>query len=257
MEVMAKEKGRYLPVSPFRGLVADLMKMSQRVPTVTVERYMNLSDLIAARRSIYPRPTWTALFTKAFAMLARDYPALRRNYMTIPWPRFYEHPHNVATLNVERKVGGENVVLYCSLRSPENRSLAELDEIIRHHKEDPIETVRSYQRSMRLARCPSLIRRLVWWTTLGMLGKVRCHNFGTFGISTVASQGAGLVQLLPLLTSTIFYSLFDKEGGLEMRLAWDHRVFDGADAARILVDLEHVLLNEIRQECAGRYRAAA
>lgn len=254
---MAKEKGRYLPVSPFRRLVADLMQLSQKVPAVTAERTMNLGELRAARQMTFPRPMWTSIFTKAYALLARDYPELRRSYMTFPWARFYEHPHNIATLNIERQVGDEKVVLYCLVRSPENRSLAEIDEIIRHHKEDPIEEVRSYQRSMTLARCPRFIRRTVWWTTLNMLGKVRAHNFGTFGLTTVGAQGAGLLQVVPLLTSTIFYGLFDKEGGLDVRLAWDHRVFDGAQAARILVDLEETLNRAILQEVRGRYKAAA
>lgn len=254
---MAKEKGRYLPVSPFRRLVADLMNASQKVPSVTAERYMNLSELMEARQAAHPRPTWTSMFTKAYAILARDYPELRRSYMTFPWARFYEHPHNVATMNIERKVGDESMVLYCLIRRPENRSLAEIDDIIRHHKEAPIDQVRSFKRSMTLARCPAPIRRLVWWTTLNMLGKQRCHNFGTFGITSIAAQGAGVLHLVPLLTSTIYYGLFDKEGGLDMRLSWDHRVFDGMLGARILVDLESVLLREIRRECVGGCRAAA
>lgn len=253
----AKDKGRYLSVSPFRRLVADLMLLSQKVPSVTAERYMNLGELIAARQTVFPRPTWTGMFTKAFALLARDYPELRQTYLTFPWSRLYQHHRNIATLNVERKVGEESVVLYCLIKSPEHRSLEEIDAIIRHHKEDPIETVRSYRRSMTLARLPRFIRRFVWRTTLSMLGKVRAHHFGTFGLTSVCDQGAGILQLVPLLTSTIFYGLFDKTGGLDVRLAWDHRVFDGAQAARILVDLEATLKREILQEVRGCFRAAA
>lgn len=254
---MTKRKGSWLPVSPFRRLVVDLMDFSQKVPTVTAERYLALGALAQARQVVFPRPTWTGIFAKAFAILSRDYPELRRFYMPYPWAHFYEHPTNVVTMNVERVVNGENIVLYCQVRRPENRSLAEIDEIIRHHKEDPIDQVRSYKRSMALARCPRLIRRLVWWVTLNCLGKQRCHNFGTFGITSVAGQGAGLTQLVPLLTTTIYYGLFDANHGLDMRLAFDHRVLDGATAARILVDLEQVLNREILQECLGRYKAAA
>src|ERR1700730_2392274 len=39
--VMAKELGRSLALSPFRRLVADLMRCSQKVPAVTVERRMD------------------------------------------------------------------------------------------------------------------------------------------------------------------------------------------------------------------------
>jgi pyruvate/2-oxoglutarate dehydrogenase complex dihydrolipoamide acyltransferase (E2) component len=83
---------------------------------------------------------------------------------------------------------------------------------------------------------------------LNVFGKLRCHNFGTFTITSVASEGAGIVVLTPLLTSTLHYGLFDERGNLNMSITFDHRVTDGAVVARSLVDVEEVLLGEILQE---------
>ena len=91
-------------------------------------------------------------------MLGRDYPALRRSYLKFPWPRLYEHPHNIATLNIERRLPDEDIVLYCLIRGPENRSLAELDALVRHHQEAPIETLRSYRRAVAVSRIPWNVR---------------------------------------------------------------------------------------------------
>src|SRR5437870_4822638 len=124
---MGKVPGRSFLVSPYRRMVTDLMYFSQQVPSVTAERRMDLRPLIAARRTCSPRPSWSLLFTKAFAMLGRSYPELRRTYMKFPWPRFYEHPHNIVSLNVERRLANEDVVLFCLIKSPENRSLAEME----------------------------------------------------------------------------------------------------------------------------------
>jgi hypothetical protein len=197
------------------------------------------------------------LFSKAFGLLGRDYPDLRRSYLKFPWPHLYEHPHHVVTLNVERQYGDESIVLYCLIRAPENRTIADMDALVRHHKEAPLETLRSFQRSRDIGRIPWPLRHWFWWASLNVFGRRRCHNFGTFGISSVAAQGAGLLHLIPLLTSTLHFGLFDAEGRLEMRLSWDHRVMDGATVGRVLRDLEAVLNREIVRELVGTRRAAA
>src|SRR5262249_8743471 len=161
----------------------------------------------------------------------------RRSYLHFPWPRIYEHPHNIGCLNVERRLPGEDIVLYCLIRGPENRSLAEMGALVRQHQEAPVETLRSYQRSCGIARIPWPMRQWFWWAALNVSGRRRCHNFGTFGISSIGAQGAGLLRLVPLLTTTLHYGNFD-DGRLEVRLSWDHRVMDGAVIGRILSELE-------------------
>jgi hypothetical protein len=248
---MKKAVGRWLPISPFRRVVTDLMHFSQQVPAVTAERRMDLGRLVAARAAASPRPRWTVLFSKAFAMLGRDYPDLRRAYLKCPVPHLYEHPHSIAALNVSRRVNGEDVVLFCLIRSPENRSLAEMDEMVRAHQEGPLETLRAYRRTLAVGRIPWPVRHLFWWSALNMFGRRRCHNFGTFSVSSTASQGAGLVTLIPILTSALHYGLFDAHGSLDVRVTFDHRVMDGAVVARVLTDLESVLTREIVRELAG------
>jgi hypothetical protein len=254
---MGKAVGRSVSISPFRRMVADLMHFSRHVPSVAAERRMDLRPVIAARQACPGRPGWCALFSKAYGILGRDYPALRRSYLKFPWPRLYEHPHNIVTLNVERRLPGEDIVLYCLIRGPENRTLAELDAVVRHHKEAPVETLRSYQRAVAVGRIPWPLRHAFWWGSLNVFGRRRCHNFGTFGITSIAAQGAGILHLIPVLTSTLHYGLFDADGRLDMRLSWDHRVLDGATVGRVLTDLEAVLNRDICRELTGTGRAAA
>jgi pyruvate/2-oxoglutarate dehydrogenase complex dihydrolipoamide acyltransferase (E2) component len=253
---MPKAVGRSIPLSPFRKLVVDLMHFSQQVPSVTADREMDLSPLIAARRACAARPSWAVIFAKAFSIMSRAYPVLRRSYLKFPWPRLYEHPHNVVALNVERRLPDEDIVLFCLIRSPENRSLEELDALVRHHKDAPVESLRSYQRAVGMARVPWPVRRWVWWAALNLFGRRRCHNYGTFSLSSVASQGAGLLHLTPVLTSALHYGMFDKQGRIDVRITWDHRVTDGATIARALVDLETILNREMVQELTAAFRIA-
>jgi hypothetical protein len=252
-----KAVGHWVPLSPFRRLVVDLMHFNRQVPTATADRRMDLSPLRAARQASASRPSWTVLFTKAFGLLSRDYPELRRSYLKFPWPHLYEHPHAVVALNVERRLPTEDVVLFCLIRGPENRSLAELDALVRRHKGEPVETLRSYQRAASVSRIPWPLRRWFWWAALNVFGRRRCHNFGTFGVTSVASRGAGVLQLSPLLTSMLHYGLFDEQGRIEVRVSWDHRVLDGATVARILADMEFILNREIVRELTASYPVAA
>jgi hypothetical protein len=245
---MAKEVGRSYWLSPFRRLVTDLMRVSQQVPAVTIERRMNLSALVASRQQCRPRPSWAVVFSKALGLVARSWPELRRSYLGFPWGRLYQHPYSIVALNVERKLPGEAIVTQCLIRRPENRSLLELDAIVRHFQTEPVEQLRWYRRAVSMSKLPWPVRPFLWWGALNVFGRRRCHNFGTFGLSSVAFHGAGIVHLIPLLTSMLHFGLFTDAGEIDMRLTWDHRVLDGAVAARILVEVEKALRGEILTE---------
>lgn len=247
---MSQATGRYIAVSYFRRLVTDLMYFSAKVPSVTLERHMELAPLVAARQACTPAPTWSAIFVKAFALVAARSPLLRTSYLTFPWPRFYEHFTNIATLNVDRQIADERVVLYAHVASPEGMSFPDIDAIIREHQQQPVESIPSYRLAARLSRVPWPFRRWIWWAGLNVFGPLRSHCFGTFGITSLGSQGAGITHLVPLLTCQLHYGIFDPTGELEMRLSFDHRVLDGVAAAKALADLEHVLLDEMVKECS-------
>src|SRR5439155_16266887 len=109
-------------------------------------------------------------------------------------------------------------------------------------------SVKFFRRAIRMSKVPWPFRRLSLWVSLNLIGKLRCHNFGTFSVSSVASEGGGIVVLTPLVTSTLHYGLFDERGNLTMRNTFDHRALDGAVIARALVEMEKVLLTDIVQE---------
>jgi hypothetical protein len=240
--------GRSIAVSPFRRLVCDLMHFSRKTPAVAIERRMDLSAVIAARQQCLQRPGWSVIFAKAFGLASVTYPVLRRAYMQFPWPRFYEHPYAIVSLNLERDVQGEPVVLQALIRRPESRSLAELGAIIKQYQQEPVESLRWYHRSMAMSRVPRPFRRWLWWGALNVFGRRRCHNFGTFSMTSVSALGCGIVHLVPLLAYNLHYGTFDEQGRLDVRLTWDHRVMDGAPGAKVMVELEKILQGPICAE---------
>lgn len=245
---MSRPRGRWLPLSLPRRLVADALRACRHVPTVTAERRMDLGELADARRAWPTRPAWSAIHAKAFALVAAAVPALRRSFVRWPWPHLYEHPAPVAAVVVERDYHGEEAVFFAHLRRPHERPLADLDAWLRRCRSAPLAEVVSFRRALRLARLPWPLRPAAMWLGLHASGRLRERAFGTFSLSSPAAQGAGLLHLITALTATLHYGLFDPAGRLDMRLTFDHRVLDGATAARALAAMEAALRGPLLQE---------
>ena len=239
---------KWLPLSPFRRNVVELLRRCQRVPLVTAERQMRLADVIEARQAIEPHPNWVALFTKAFASVAARQPELRTSYRGFPWGHLYQHPSNIAMIMVERTVSGEAMPLNYRIRRPETLSLASLSEELRRAKTLPIDDVPIYRRMKMIGKLPGILRRFVWTVGYHWSGDKRAHYYGTFALSSPAASGAGLTTILSPVALTLHYGLFDDAGRIDMRLTFDHRAIDGAPVARALAGMEDALHGEILTE---------
>lgn len=246
---MHSRTSRYHSVSYFRRLIVDLMHFSAKVPSATIDRRLNLARLVDVRQACRPAPTWSAIFTKAYGVVAAGNAKLRTSYMSCPWPRFYENASNIATINVDRELEHERVILYAHVQNPEHLTLREIDAIVSYYKTEPVDNIPTYRHARRMSMVPWPLRRMLWWAALNMFGSQRCRHFGTFGMSSVGCHGSGILKLTPLLTSTIHYGMFDSAGRVEMRLSFDHRVLDASLAANALAELEEVLNGQILDEC--------
>jgi hypothetical protein len=254
---MSQPAGRNLRLSLPRRFICDLVHFARKVPTVPVERHMNVAALAAARQVIPARPGWCAIFTKAYALVAAEMPELRRAYMGFPRPHFYEHPVNIASIALERRWQDEDGVFFAPVRSPEARSLRELDAVLRYFKEAPVESIASFRRTLTISRLPRPLRRFVWWFGLNVWGRKRAAYMGTFGVSVYAGLGAASLHPLSPLTTALNYGVIDRDGNIDVRLIYDHRVLDGATVARTLARMEQILHAEILSELLSHGGAAA
>jgi hypothetical protein len=239
---------RSLPLSLPRRFMCDLVYFAQKVPAARVQRRMHLASVVAARQAAGPRPSWCALFVKAFSFVAQGRPELRRAYMPLPWPHLYEHAMTIALVAVERRLDDEDAVFFAHLRDPDQKGLLELDAHLRRCKEEPVRKIGVFRRMLRLSRLPRSLRRLVWWFTLHVSGRWRARHVGTFGVAVVAGLGAAIPHLLSPLTVTLNYGVIDANGAVDVYLTFDHRVLDSATAARTLEEMERVLNGEILTE---------
>ena len=250
-----RPNGRTIPLSPCRRLINDVLHFARKVPTVPVQRRMDLAPLVAVRNTARPRPSWCAIFIKAYSFVAAACPELRRAYLSFPRARLYEHPENVASVAVERRLGDEDAVFFGHLRNPERQSLTDIDIQLRRFKEERVENIGLFRRALKVSRLPGPLRRFLWWFGLSAWGRKRAHYMGTFGVTSYASLGAASLHPLSPLTTTLNYGVIEPDGTVDVRLTYDHRVLDGASVARALAELERVLTHEILAEL--RYLPAA
>ena len=231
------------------------MRFSRNIPRITVQRRMNLGPVVQARKGLDPRPSWTAMFLKGYALLSQETPELRRAYVKLPWPHLYEYPSTIASLAYEREHGSERVVLLDRIKRPEARSLDQLSRKIRASQSRPIMQVKEFRRALRMARAPGPVRRFLMWLGLN-IGRQRPNYFGTFQLSVYSGLGAESLNPLTPLTTLLNYGQIDEHGAVDVRVHYDHRVMDGANVARALERLEVIMNTEVVDELRNRPPAA-
>ena len=240
-------RGRALKISASRRLVGDLMRFSIGIPRVTVQRRMDLTVLLAARNSRIRRPSWTALFLKGYGVLAQEIPELRRAYVKLPWPHFYEYSKSVASVAYEREHQGERVVLLATIKHPESRSIASIQQIVEATRSEPVIAIKQFQRALRFAKLPWPVRWVLMWLGLN-LAKRRERHFGTFQLSVYSGLGAESLNPLTPLTTLLNWGPINEDGSVNVRILYDHRVMDGATVARALARFEMILNDDVASE---------
>ena len=240
-------RGRMIPLSVPRRMVIDLLYFARGIPTVPVQKRMALGPLMAARAACKERPRWTAMFTKAYALMAREFPEFRRAYVKLPWHHLYEYPQSNATIIVERDYRSEPGLFSISIKEPARQSLREIGRQLEHGSTAPVESIKDFRRTMDFARLPKPIRRMLWWICLNW-GRQRGNYFGTFGVSVYSALNAESLHPLSPLTTLLNYGVMSSDGALDVRIIYDHRVMNGATVARALTRLEELLNSVILEE---------
>jgi hypothetical protein len=249
-------RGRRIKLSLQRRMVIDFLHFARAVPTVPVQKFIAIGDLAAARAACRDRPKWTAIFVKAFALVAEEVPELRRAYVKIPWPHLFEYPTSKASVMIERDYRGEPALVPISVKDPARQPLSVIGDVLQHAATIPMEDLKEFQRWKRLTGIPRPLRRWLWWIGLN-IGRQRGNFFGTFGVSVYSALNAESLHPLSPLTALLNYGVIDRNGSLAVRIMYDHRVMDGATVARALGRMEEILNSVILEEIRALAPAAA
>ena len=125
------------------------------------------------------RPSWTAIFTKAYALVSDQFPELRRAYIQWPYTHLVEFPRPIATIACERHIEDENAVLFAHVKYPAESTLKETTDLLHRYSDQPVAEIPAFHRVLRIAGWPRPIRRLLWWFGLN-LPRQRARYFELF-----------------------------------------------------------------------------
>lgn len=252
---MEETRGRTIRLTPPRRFILDLLHFARKVPSVPVARVMGLGEVARARAEHPARPSWSVLFLKAYALVAREHGELRRSLVSFPYLRLYEHPFSIGAMALEREHEGEPGIFVGLFRRPETQSIEELMAGLREYQTIELEKMGFFRQAIRVSRLPTPIRRFLWWSTLEVSGFKRAKRFGTFGLSTYGALGAESLHPISPLTATLTYGPIDRDGVVTVKIIYDHRVLDGAQVARRLADLERALKGPVMEELRAGAKA--
>ena len=241
-----RRNGRRFLVPRSRRLTWDLLFFNRQVPLCGHDRRIDLSAVSVLRKSAAVRISWSAIFIKAFAEVARQVPELRQTWYRWPWAHIYQHKHSHATLTVQRQLQTEPWLFWGTIDQPEAMQLADVQRHIDQFCSDSPKVI--FKRQWQLAKLPTLLRRAIWWWNLNLSTSARSRRLGTFFVSTLSGRGAEIQVPPSIHTACLTFGPLDERGVSRVTLAYDHRIMDGALVAEILHRLEQVVNGQILEE---------
>ena len=229
-----------------RALPCDVLHFARKIPIARAEMAMDLAAVASCRSVAQPRVSWAAVFLKAYGIVSDRNECLRSSYMRWPLPHAYHHSRSVATIAIHREHEGRPRLCWGRIVDPGHRPLVEIQSQLDHFRQGP--TTQVFRKQLRLGRMPCWLRRVAWWVTLNGSGKIRERQIGTFSMSTLAGQGVINREHPTLCTSSVTYGPVESNRHALITLVYDHRMFDGMQAAMALSELRICLKDEICTE---------
>ncbi|MBI4533422.1 MAG: 2-oxo acid dehydrogenase subunit E2 [Candidatus Melainabacteria bacterium] len=190
--------------------------------------------------------TVTAILLKAIGIAQRTHPLSRTS--VLPWGRRVVLHNIVAGVTVERFIGSEPFVFFGSIDSPDTKAIEEIAGELQAYAAKDIADLPQLALEHRFTNMPWLVRRIILWLAL-LFPAIRLKYLGaTFGLSSLGPLGVKAVTGPCVATSTFGVGAIERrpvvyDGAVEIRpmmtltLSFDHRVMDGAPAARFLQDV--------------------
>jgi hypothetical protein len=240
-------RGQVRRISLPRRFIVDLMHASMGVPFVSLSRVINIRPLTEARASAGLAPGWSAIFTKAFAVVAKEQPILRTLYAKWPRPHFYELPRSVGMVAIARVEDGCDCILPERVMAPDEMALTDVHAHIQRAKDAPLEEIPFFRRIMKATRLPLPLRRFAW-SLARNVGRFHANNFGSFSVTSVSAYGPGQLLAVSPGPFILSYGVVSPEHTVDVVIRWDHRITDAVFIAKALTRLEQVLNGEIAAE---------
>ncbi|MGD9683841.1 MAG: 2-oxo acid dehydrogenase subunit E2 [Candidatus Obscuribacterales bacterium] len=196
------------------------------------------------------KTTVTAILLKAIAIAQRAHPESRT--VRLPWGKEVTFGDIVAGFTCERLVGSQAAVFFGAIENADNKPLAEIARELKEYASSELKDVRQLNLQNRFNNMPWLFRRFILWAGTNFPAFRLRYMGATFGLSSLGKFGMRVLVPPCVTTSTFGVGEVEqravvRDGRIEIRpmmtiaLNFDHRILDGAPAARFLQDVRRLL----------------
>lgn len=208
-----------------RKAVTRSMQPSTNVPQFTAYRAIDLTAMDALRKSSLQGVSWTTIIVRALALAIREYPQLNSFWTD-------EGAIANADIGVTIAVDTEHGLMIPVLVNPDQKTLRNLNDELKFIVEE------ARERRMDLE---ALKKATTTVSNMGGLGVDRFNALITPPQATALSMGA--IEQSPVWNEES--GRFEPQLQIQIGLTMDHRVGDGADAARVLQHIQDLLNDPI------------
>jgi pyruvate/2-oxoglutarate dehydrogenase complex dihydrolipoamide acyltransferase (E2) component len=194
--------------------------------------------------------TITAFLIKAISIAQAKHPMSRTQML--PNGRLVQFNEIRAQFTVERFVDGTPALYFGDIREPATKRLAVISEELHAYGTEPIEKLPQLEIEHRFSKYPWLLRQIIIYFGI-RIPSMRLRYMGaTFGFSSLGKYGCRNMISPGVITSMFCVGEVEDRpmainGKVEIRpqlslvLNFDHRVIDGAAAARFMTDTIELL----------------
>jgi pyruvate/2-oxoglutarate dehydrogenase complex dihydrolipoamide acyltransferase (E2) component len=250
----------YVKLHPARWNLLDMIGLVAR-PAIPATLFydIDVSWTESLRRKFADmghKVTVTSILLKAIAIAQRKHPASRT--VMLPTGSLIRLNNIEAQFTVERFVDGEPAVFFGSIKDPDVKPIVKMTEELQAYGKDEIKDVPQLELEDRFSRFPWIIRQIMIY--FGMrIPQIRLLFMGaTFGFSSLGKYGCRNLISPAVITSMFCIGEVEERpvavsGKVEVRpilslvLNFDHRVLDGASAARFMTDIVKLLKGELEE----------
>jgi pyruvate/2-oxoglutarate dehydrogenase complex dihydrolipoamide acyltransferase (E2) component len=207
-------------------------------------------ELRAKLKQLGYRITITSILLKAIALAQRNHPCTRSAHT--PWGQVLHLNDIVAGFTVEKFIDSEPAVFFGLIKDPDIKSLIQISVEVNQYATCEPAQIPQLNLEELFSHLPWLFRRII--IALGLIfPAVRLRYLGaTFGFSSLGKSGVKMV--IPPSVCAVTFGMGEVEarpvvrnGKIEIRpmasivLNFDHRLLDGAPAARFMHEVKELL----------------
>lgn len=207
-------------------------------------------DLRARLKKLGHKTTVTAILLKAIAIAQRAHPESRT--LRMPWGRQVTLGNIVAGFTCERFVGTQAAVFFGAIEDADTKPIEQIAEELKNYGSKDFEEVEQLRVQNKFSKFPWLVRQFILAMGKHFPAFRLKYQGATFGLSSLGKYGAK-VLVPPCVTTSIFGvgTVEDRavvrDGEIQIRpmmtiaFNFDHRILDGAPAARFLQDVQRLM----------------